>query len=223
MRTAEVLRLVSGALQDLEPGQERRWQWAGGDTESVGLLDLLNAAALAVALHRPDATAKTRLLRLTPGARQNLPPDAETLIELIRNMGDDGHTPGAAIQIMHVDLLTAMAAYTQAGNEVRQYAYDRLTNSLIFWVLPAVQYDADVWVEATLSLSPRPVTSPDDPLPVPDAYAQALVHHMLASILSGDNEASNVAKAQLHTQMWSSLMGLKQNIDGQWPKSRSAQ
>ena len=39
MRAAEVLRLVSGALQDLEPGLESRWPWEGGDDGRIGLLD----------------------------------------------------------------------------------------------------------------------------------------------------------------------------------------
>ena len=50
MRAADVLRLVSGALQDLEPGMESRWPWTGGDDGAVGLLDFMNAAVQAVAL-----------------------------------------------------------------------------------------------------------------------------------------------------------------------------
>ena len=35
MQAAEILRLVSGALQDLEPGIRARWEWNGGDDNVV--------------------------------------------------------------------------------------------------------------------------------------------------------------------------------------------
>lgn len=35
MQAAEILRLVSGALQDLEPGIRARWEWNGGDNNAV--------------------------------------------------------------------------------------------------------------------------------------------------------------------------------------------
>ena len=56
---------------------------------------------------------------------------------------------------------------------------------------------------------------------VADDYAQALVHHMLASVLSGDNESSNAAKASYHMQLFSALLGTKTQVDGTWPKTGS--
>lgn len=221
MNTADVLRLVSGALQDLEPGMEKRWAWTGGDSESLGLLDFLNAAIRAVVLQRPDATARTDVVRLVPGMRQRLPKDAQTLLEVLRNMGEDGETPGTAVSILTLDVLTGLAAFTPAGRSIECYAYDRTTNSQVFWVYPAVSESADVQVELTYSACPADITSPEAPLPVADTYAQALVHHMLASILSGDNEASSTGKAQLHISLWNSLMGIKQAVDSQWPRTRS--
>lgn len=221
MLASDVLRLVSGALQDLEPGTEKRWGWTGGDCEGVGLLDFLNAAIRAVALQRPDATARTEAIPLEPGVRQKLPKNALTLIEVLRNLGNDGETPGAAIAIMHVDVLLAMSAYTPTASVVQQYAYERMTNSNVFWVYPPVTDAREVFVEATYSVKPKEVVSPDDTLPVADMYMQALVHHILAAILSGDNEASNANKAQLHIGLWNNIMGIKQGVDSQWPKTRS--
>ena len=42
---------------------------------------------------------------------------------------------------------------------------------------------------------------------------------MLASILSGDNEASNAAKAQYHMQLFNNLLGVKAQVDIAWPKA----
>ncbi|MEG1610982.1 MAG: DUF6682 family protein, partial [Bilophila sp.] len=67
MQAADVLRLVSGALQDLEPGTEARWTWTGGASDTVGLLDFLNAAVRTVVMHRPDLSAVTESIQLTSG------------------------------------------------------------------------------------------------------------------------------------------------------------
>lgn len=224
----DVLRLVSGALQDLEPGQSQRWTWDGGQADKVGLLDFLNAAIRAVVLQRPDATAVTEPVLLEPGMRQRLPQrrahqcrhDALTLIELVRNLGRDGETPGRAIALVNQDVLLAWANCGQTGHAVDEYAYDRMINPEVYWVYPAVPEDCDVWVEATFSAAPSPVSCPDDVLPVPGLYAPALAHHILASILSGDNEAANTAKATYHMQMFQNLMDVKQDVDRAWPKQR---
>lgn len=221
MKAEDVLRLVSGALQDLEPGTEKRWDWTGGDSESVGLLDFLNAAIRAVALLRPDATAQTKAVCLSAGARQKIPSDALTLIELVRNMGSDGDTAGTAIAIMAVDVVAGMASFVPSGVSVQQYAYDRMTNPQIFWVYPPVSDTEEVWVEMTYSAIPKEVNDPEELLPVPDVFSQALVHHMLAAILGGDNEASSSAKAQYHVSLWNGLMDMQQRVAAQWPKTRS--
>ena len=70
MQAAELLRLVSGALQDLEPGIRARWEWNGGDDNAVGLLDFLNHALREVVMQRPDATAVTGDIVLEPEARR---------------------------------------------------------------------------------------------------------------------------------------------------------
>lgn len=229
MRAETVLRLVSGALQDLEPGLESRWPWEG-DAERIGLLDFLNAAVRAVALHRPDVCAVTEAIRLEPGMRQHIPcrrlhgasRDATGFIELIRNMGADGGHPGPAIVAARPELLLAWADAQRSGPVVENFAYDRLTNSSIYYVYPAVPEGCDVWVEATYSAPPPGIVSAEQPLPLPDDYAQALTHHMLASILSGDNESSNAGKASYHMQLFSSLLGVKTQVDTTWPRARNS-
>lgn len=230
MRAAEVLRLVSGALQDLEPGFESRWPWEGGDDGRIGLLDFLNAALRAVSMQRPDITAVTEPIRLEPGMRQSLPRrrpheasrDATMLIELVRNLGRDGETPGPAIVSASPAVLLAWADPGRVSETVENYAYDRLTNKAVYYVYPGVPGNVDVWVEATYSAPPAVIVSPDQDMGVPDDYAEALKHHVLASILSGDNESSNTGKAAYHMQMYGSLLGVKTQVDGAWPKAKSS-
>ncbi len=229
MLAADVLRLVSGALQDLEPGLESRWPWEA-DEDRVGLLDFLNAALRAVALQRPDCCAVTEVIRLEPGMLQHIPSrrrngasrDATGFCGLVRNMGADGEHPGASIMSVQPDVLMAWADSVPPGCRVENFAYDRIRNSQVYYVCPPVPDNADVHVEATYYTAPDAVLTPDQPLGVADDYAQALVHHMLASVLSGDNESSNAAKAGYHMQLFNSLLGVKTQVDGAWPRAVSA-
>ncbi|WP_297215349.1 DUF6682 family protein [uncultured Desulfovibrio sp.] len=225
---ADVLRLVSGALQDLEPGMAARWPWEAEEGR-IGLLDFLNAALRAVALQRPDCCAVTEVIRLEPGMLQHIPSirrhgarhDATGFCGLVRNMGMDGEHPGAPIVSVQADVLMAWADSLPPACRVENFAYDRISNSQVYYVCPPVPDDADVYVEATYYAAPAIIKTPEQPLGVADDYAQALVHHMLASVLSGDNESSNAAKASYHMQLFSALLGTKTQVDGTWPKTGS--
>ena len=229
MRVADVLRLVSGALQDLEPGMESRWPWTGGDDGAIGLLDFMNAAVQAVALQRPDVCAVTESIMLEPGMRQRLPRrkihgasrDARFLIELVRNMGRDGEHPGPGISAVNVDVLLAWARAGHESAVVENWAYDRVINRDVFYVYPAVPAWPEVWVEATYSANPEVVSSPEQAFPLPEEYAEAVKHHILSSVFSGDNESSNAGKATWHRQMYASALGIKLNVDAGWPKTVS--
>ena len=225
---ADVLRLVSGALQDLEPGIESRWPWESSD-DRISLLDFLNAALRAVALQRPDCCAVTEPILLEPGMLQHLPgkrnrvkKEATGFCCLVRNMGQDGETPGAAIVSAQPDVLLAWADMAKPSCRVENFAYDRATNSQVYYVSPPVPEDVDVYVEATYYVAPEKVVSPQQGLGVSDDYAQALFHHVMASVLSGDNESSNSAKASYHMQMFNSLLGVKTSVDATWPKAKSS-
>lgn len=221
MRAAEVLRLVSGVLQDLEPDMPRRWVWEHDEKAGLSLLELLNAAVRAVVLQRPDITAVTEAVLLEPGIRQGMPDRRHgarhacaALIGLVRNMGADGETPGKGIIPVPAALLLGMAGYGTMAPEVQMYAYDKHLDPYTYYVYPAVPEQAEVWVELTYSAMPPALTATDQELPVQDTFSEALVHHMLASVLSGDNETSNLTRAQMHMQAYYQVMGIRQQVDG---------
>lgn len=229
---ADVLRLVSGALQDLEPGVESRWPWEGGDDERIGLIDFLNAGLRAIAMQRPDALAVTESIRLEPGMRQRLPGkrlhrathDATGFCELVRNMGEDGHTPGRAITSVHPEIMLTWADHARPSHCVDNFAYDRATNGQVYYVFPPVPTDRDVYVEATYYFAPPVITAPDQCLHIQECYADALVHYMLAAVMAGDNEAAAAQGnlAAYHWQMFAQSMGTKAQVDTTWPKAKNS-
>lgn len=228
MKAGIVMRLISGALQDMEPDAEKRWSWEY-EPDRVGLLDFLNSAVRAIVLQRPDIMSVTEVFRLEPGMRQALPckkrhgckHDATILIELIRNMGADG-CPGRAILPVDNDILMAWACSMTESPVVENYAYDRMTNAKYYMVYPAVPVCGDVFVEGTFGIEPCEITGPEQEICLPDSYEQAIVHHALADIFAGDSETSNIQKASWHMQMYASVMGIKFSVDRYWPKAKSS-
>lgn len=75
MQAAEILRLVSGALQDLEPGIRARWEWNGGDNKRrPGASDFRTMRSGKMVMQRPGtATAVTGDIVLESGIRQAIP------------------------------------------------------------------------------------------------------------------------------------------------------
>lgn len=229
MIAAEVLRLVSGAMQDLEPGQAQRWPWVRDGHGGICLLDFLNAARRAIAMQRPDCCAITEPIRLEPGMRQRIPQkrlhnasrNATGFCALVRNMGHDGEHPGRTIIAVQPDVLLAWSELERPGHEVSNFAYDRAQNSLVYYVSPPVCSTAEVWAEATYYCAPDEIMSPEQDLNMSNDYVEPIVHHMLANMLAGDNESGNSGLASLHLQTFQSLMGMKTQLDTAWPKTKA--
>lgn len=226
MKAETVMRLVAGALQDMEPDVEKRWSWERTD-ERVSLTDFLNDALRAIVLQRPEAMSVTEVIRLEPGMRQRLPDPAihgcqhkaTMLIELTRNMGN---CPGRTILPVEMEILMAWACFAAEGTSIDNYAYDRTVNPKNYMVYPAVPANTEVCVEAVFGIEPCAITGPDDCICLPETYAPAIMHHVLASIFSGDSEVSRLEKAAWHMQMYRQTMGLKQLVDHHWPRAKSS-
>ena len=218
MLAGDVLRLVSGALQDLEAGTDKRWAWSGGQNDRVGLLDFLNAGLRTIAMLRPDATAKTMPLKLQAGERQSLPADALMLLEITRNMGPDGNTPGESVFPVAPEVLRGLSCNgLDTGSSIENYACDRAVTSQHFDVFPAVKVGANVWVLAAYSATPPVITSSSQTIPLPDTFQSALVHAVLYGVFSGDSEGSNGARMAHHYQSMLQELDLKQTVDTAWP------
>ena len=113
MLCSEILRSVSGKLQDEDEGA-RRWPWESA-SGAYSLMDSLNAAVREIVMQRPDATARTEPMRLEPGMMQRIPRadihmtsrNAVSLINVIQNLAPDGNTPGRPVFRVELDALRA--------------------------------------------------------------------------------------------------------------------
>lgn len=221
MQARDVFLLVAMKLQDLGPQDGRRWPWSVDPSGlRASLVDFLNAAVRQVSLVRPDATAVTEPVRLELGMLQRIPDPvrhgctskAALLLDLTRNMGADGRTPGTPI-VLTSDAALAGLDWSLTGVAVDNYCYDARENPGVFRVYPGVSARRQVWVEASFSAQPTVVQHPEDTFPLPVSFAGPVEHWMLFQAFSGDNSVSNLAKAQMHMRAFYDSLGVKMQSD----------
>lgn len=141
---------------------------------------------------QPRSHQTTIAHKLTAGStRQVLPADAISLIDMPRNLGPDGLTPGYAITIADRQTLdTANAAWHTAltSTYINNYTYDdRAPNT--FYVTPPPSVTVDVYVELVYSKNPAAVTALTQALDILDIYQAPLMEYQFYRCF-GANTAS---------------------------------
>ena len=158
---------ISVLLNDASP-QFARW------TEKE-IVNWLNDANMAIAKFLPAASSRVDAIKLVPGTRQSIesiaaanckPGDGSVpavaiqgtqVLDVIRNMGADGLTPGNAIRLI-TDGREAMDAQSPGwhaitGAAVSGYMYDpRMPR--YFYVTPGVPTTTDKWAEVAYTAQP---------------------------------------------------------------------
>lgn len=152
------------------------------------LLDWLNDGMRQIVLIQPSASSTTVSKLLVAGTRQTLPTGGWLLLQMYRNMGTTGTTPGRAIRIVSRELLDNFNPNwhtATAAAEVRNYIYDT-QDQTAFYVYPpntGTQY-----VELNYSAQPTNLTSETDVIPIFDIYQSSLVDYILYRACSKDAE-----------------------------------
>lgn len=152
------------------------------------LLSWLNDGMRQIVVIQPSATSTTASVQLVAGTRQTLPTGGWLLLQMYRNMGTSGTTPGRAIRIVSRELLDNFNPnwHTDAQKaEVRNYIYD-IQDQLAFYVYPpntGTQY-----VELNYSVQPADLTSESQVIPIFDIFQSALVDYILYRACSKDAE-----------------------------------
>lgn len=172
------------------------------------LLDYLTKACRAVALIKPDATAKTATLALVAGVVQTLPSDASMFLEATHNVV--GSTPGAAVRLIDRLRLTHTnrnwSAAVGASVTVIHVMHDK-TNPTQFFCYPyntgtgklSVIYSAQVAAIAATGTT----------LPVLDVYTPALHLYVVALAYAKNTKRGDLAKFQQFLAAFFSMFGMR--------------
>lgn len=193
---------------DLITQAARIYQDVGYDRVSESdWISYLNAAIKRLIGLRPDAHYKVTVMQLSTGALQSLPAEALRLIDITRNMGSDGATPGSPVTQVDKDTLDrTLSWYTEtAEDEIEHYSYDPRKPRNFTVEPPSTNY-----IELSYSYLPTLVTASDDTLDMDPTFEDDLLNWMLyqAYLMDADEE-NNWARAQFYYKAFFTGIGIE--------------
>lgn len=143
------------------------------------LLAWLNDGLRQIVLQQPTATNTVSAVKLSSGTRQTLPTGGWLLLNVVRNMGTDGATPGRAVRVVSRELMNAFNPdwHTDTATAAaRNFIYD-LADQTKFFVYPP--NDGTGYVEINYSSQPSDLTAESQTIPMFDIYQQALMDYIM--------------------------------------------
>jgi hypothetical protein len=184
-----------------------------GDTDYARVttatwIKFLNAAIRALVLVRPDAGAVTESITLVPGVRQSVASDVLRLLDITRNMGTDGSTPGKIItpaSRQHIDYSNLLWPAATGDTAIDNYSYDK-ENPLVYYVTPPVHATTVVQVEAVYSQLPTAVTAVGDSTGTNELFFEPIVMYMLYKAFVTDDEDVEFSKGMTYLQNFFNLL-----------------
>lgn len=211
---SQILSNVSTVLRDT--GTSRHWP----DTE---LLAWLNLGQRQIATLKPDAVSRVTQMQLAAGKSLQVLPDGTAaftdasgatllagmkLIDIVRNLGADGQTPGRAVSIVDRSLMDNYNPEWHAGTpavEIQHFMYNEKAPR-VFYVYPVVHGSTPVWVEITYSFLPSILTSGQS-IELPDEYEGALMDYVLFRAYSKEQDSPVAAtKAAAYFESYQSAL-----------------
>lgn len=164
------------------------------------LLEWLNDGQREIALYKPNAFVKNQSKHLSAGTKQSLPNDGVSLLDVVRNMGADGTTPGNAIRAVAREILDSQTPgwhASAAAVAAKHFVYSVL-DPKHFYVYPP--NDGTGHVEIIYVAAPADATL-QSTITLDDIFVTALVNYVMYRAYSKDAEfAANAAAAQAYYQ-----------------------
>jgi hypothetical protein len=184
-----------------------------GDTdydrvETTDWIRYLNAAIRALILVRPDAGSVTEAVQLVAGVKQDKPSDALRLLDISRNLGTDGDTPGRIVtpaKREHIDYSNLLWTADSGESYIENFSYD-INKPDIFYVTPPVSSTVDVYVEMVTSQLPTAVTATTSDPGINDVFFEAVINFMLYRAFAADDEGVEFSKAMTYLQNFFNLL-----------------
>lgn len=209
MGTLTVPNLISRAGTLLQDAANVRWT-------AAEMLNWVNDGQREVVLYRPEASVSNSAILLAAGVtKQTLPAAGVMLLDIVRNMGSGGSTPGAAIRVVAREALDSAApswhSTANALGYIENFTFDP-RDPRDFYVYPMAP--ATAWyVEAVYSVTPADCTS-NSVITLDDVYFNALVNYVLHRCYSKDATfAANAAAASAYYSAFVTALTGKSNSE----------
>lgn len=187
----EVLSRVGTILHDLG---HLRWT----ETE---LIKWVNDGTSEIVIRRPSAGAKNTTLELVQGTRQKLPPNANLLLDIVRN---ENGRPISLADRKQIDDSYPMWHEETPVTAVQHFTYDDRSPQT-FFVYPSIVDGTRV--EAVISFKPDDVATSADTIDLSPQYLPPLVNYIIWRSLSKESEYGNANLAISYYQAFSESIG----------------
>lgn len=197
------LTLISLVAAELQDTAYVRWSQAV-------LLGYLNDAQAAIVLARPDANAVIGNATLIAGTKQSLPTGGLRLLDVYRNMGVGGATPGRRVRMSLRNPHEAVSPNWSTATSslvIEEVFYDDRV-PLTFWTNPPATVNATI--QMGYSKAPTVLTVPgSDNIELPDVYRTPIEEWMFYRAYSQNVQAQGGrARANEHLKNFYVLLGL---------------
>jgi hypothetical protein len=173
------------------------------------LLDWLSTGQRMIVMIQPSATNTIEVVQLAAGSRQIIPSNGWMLLDILRNMGASGTTPGRAIRLISRRLLDNFNPDWHSDTQsdpVYNYLFDP-QDQMAFFVYPPSTGNNKI--EINYSALPIPLASESQNIFVPDAYEEALNHYVMFRALSKNAEFAGSPEASKYLDLFNAVMGAK--------------
>ena len=209
--------LIDECEGDLLDPDNDRW-------EVSDWLNYLNSAERQLIYLKPTSYALATSFQLVEGVQQSLPSGAVELIDVPRNMGGDGTTPGASIfKISLKDLDETMPSWRgdTASATVVHFMFDPNFRKK-FDVYPPQPATNMGYVEAVHSSIPAELSATGDSIHLDDEYIEPLKNYMKFRALAIDAQVSDYAyrRALDAYNLFVTQIGRKDLVETRLPASR---
>ena len=194
VRTQLIDEIPVPAGQD--PASVRRWT----DDE---LLRWMSDGQRTLVAMDPSLGTFTDALLLQPGTKQVLPDGAFMLIDIKRNMGNDGLTPGRVVTVIsreNLDRVDPMWHASRRSDVTQHYIYDPKQPRVYYVYPPSTGAN---YIDVVRANNPPDFTTLTDLLTVPDLYQTALFDYVMFRAHQKDSDyAAGESKAQAYLQLF---------------------
>ena len=208
MATVTVASVISKIQTILQDTTGIRWP----DAE---LLGWINDGQREIVLYKPNAYVKNIPIKLTSGTKQSLPADGVQLIDVTRNMGVNGATPGRVIRITMREILDSQVPNWHASTpalEVQHYTFS-VFDPKNFYVYPPQPAASQSYVETIYGAVP-PDCVMGGLITVDDIYQGVLIDFSLHRAYSKDIEfAADQNRAATHQTAYLAALTGKAKVE----------
>ena len=177
------------------------------------LLGWINSGQREVAIAKPNALTSNTTMQLTASStKQTIPATGIQLMEVVRNMGADGLTPGRVITGIDRSVLDGTIpnwhSNANTAGVITHFTFDP-RDPKTFYVYPKAPATA-LYVELLISINPTQLASMASNIAYDDIYETVLIDYVLYRAYGKDSKhTSNMQRSTNHYQAFQNALGLK--------------